>query len=1408
MRQIITLSKQDDTTSEILSRHLNLELDRLDRFIINENFFFDEDSSSDNSTLEKSHKMVRAISEELLRTLKEEVKECRSLICHQENQIKTMNTEKDEYLKIQLTEEKDVTDEMNKLFAYLRKSVIQPKHQNIFENNDLSLLNRTAACIKNTTLSLRNGIDKSYGQILNKSELISTMRDAMGDLQEQIRNYTSEIDNLNEERDYFKIKSEHLENQYLALFDEITILQNRIKVIETERKELFDEIIDLKGGKANIEDYCSNLNGENNKLADRIRQLKYENNRTFNELNDYIDKFNEVNADRNELTNNNTNLEHTILKLQHECQNQAYNINILSRENEDMKLKSQEKDNEKSKYRKAMESMEKVNRDLEDNIYHVTGELQKLYRELSKVKSLNEENIISNRELQDANKKFEKENIVLKRNINLNNQQIRDLNAETETLKTKIANIDQSTSKQKSLLFSYEKLLIKLLHQRREFMEKLEISKSKSFTLKLCSTKSIDFKDEQTIEYELDKLSDEISESFIPVLSHINQNTNKVKLCEKLVQEFSECIPEFGSSYFTLNHKRELDELKLKKHNEINLLNKDQVSSERLTKELRSVLQCYRNLLMEYNNLQNQEKMSAKKLKLLQKKLNGQKRTKNHLKMHLSQIKKELHSTKQSQQQIQNGNYKIIGSLQFPWESIDIAAVLMLLESKIRDVENKRVGINEKNTEKSLDYSNENLRSNLFNVSDCLMNSPKDVFTGWQNKISTSLRETNGSEKSMGPEPGECSESLQEQKKYKLYHLNFTKELLEVLLEVVTSALKAEGNTFDESFWEQLQLDKKLLFRQIIKLLNCDQGVIQRSLRTLELTNARAVNNTTQTQEKKQKNKEVIEKNHFSQKFYENLNSILKEPRAESINTQTISDHYSLNLEDEILKSETDKRTDELKASLEKAQIKGDDLLACFKKRKQELKQTYHVLEKMSKENEEIEKEADINNNTNIQIKGHLEEECGVAKKKLDEENLFLQLLVKKVLSELHIFQTKNENYKRKNQKFLEDFIYEFPHVNKIAATILDKVSDNLNTLNNDNKELPMKVQDIENLFKRSQGYKESVNNEKIDSPDKNELKDPTDCGHNRYVTDTSTKIKHSNVAINKTTSQMQSSIYFSPEQNDLTDNSYRNNNNGNDKNINTSFFKSEGSSNHPSTYSNGTRNNSPQGSSSKLSHGLQIPPCRCQKCENSLYSEIFDSKKSAILVAKETCTMPCSLESSYCYRKEKLASAELVTSNDKRKLYVKTENQTIRTLPSPRSQQKSNESSYGHSANLSIHTSVTNSSAYSNHICERRKQQSRFPQSVSSKDGQSSHELIQTSISNSHNHQFNWLEKCRLSLDSQRKYHKPKLPESIVNNGRRSSLEYNTTDNHVTKTINDSHFSSPYDSKKKNKLRFGFRRK
>ena len=1388
--------KQDDTTSEILSRHLNLEVDRLDRLIINENIFITGDSSFDNSTLEKSHKMVSTISEELLRTLKEELKECRSLICHQEKQIKTMKTEKDEYLKVQLAEEKDVADEMNKLFEYLRKSVTQHKPQNMFENNDLSLLNRTIVCIKNTTNSLQNSIDKSYGEILNKSELISTMGDAIEELQEQVRNYTNEIDNLNEERDYFKIKSEQFENQYLASFDEITVLQNHIKVIETERKELFDEIIDLKGGKANIQDYCSNLNGENNKLAHRIRQLKDENNRTFNELHNYIDKFNEVNTDKNELTNNNKNLEHAILKLRHECQNQAYSINIISRENESMKLKSQENEEEKSKHRRAMESMEKLNRDLEDNIYHVTSELQKLYRELSKVKSLNEENIILNTELQEANKKFEKENMISKRNMNSNNQKIRDLNAEIETLKTKIATIDQSTSKQKSLLFSYEKLLTKLLHQRREFIEKLQFTKSESFTLKLCSTKSIDFKDEQTIEYELHKLSNEISESFISTLSYINQSSNKVKLCEKLVQEFSQCIHKFGSSYLNLNHKRELDELKLKESSEINILNKDQVSSEILTKELRSVLQHYRNLLMEHNNLQKQEKMSAKKLKLLRRKLNEQKRAKNNLKIHLVQIKKELHSTTQSPQKYQNESYRINESFHFPWASINAAAVITLLESKLRDVENNRISINKKSTEKGLDYSNEKLRSNLFKVSDCLLNSQKDV-----------IKETNGSEKNMVPEPEECSENSQEQKKSKSHHLSFTKELLEVLLEVMTSVLKAEGKNLDESFCEKPQVDKKLLFRQIIKPLKCGQGEIQRSFGISDLTNVRTVNDTSQIQGNEQKSKEVIEKSHLSQKFYENLNSVLKETHAELTNTQNISDNYGPNLE-EILKSETDKRIDVLRASLEKAQINGDGLLTCFEKRKQDLKQTY-ILEKLNKGKKETEKKSDICNNINIQVRDHLEQECSVAKKKLDEDNLLMKLLMKKLLSELHTFQTKNENYKRENQKFLEDFMYELPHVNKTAEAILGKLSDYLNILNNDKKELSMKVQDTENLFKRSPGFKESVINEKRVSPEKNELKDPVDCRHDRIpITDTPTKIKHSNALSNKTTSKMQSSISFCPEQNDSTHNSYQYNNNDNDKNINTGLFISGGPSNDPSTYSNGTGSNSRQEYSNKFSHQLQIPPCRCQKCENGLHSEIFEGKKSAILAVKATCTTSCSLESSYCHRKEDIVSAEVVTSTDKRKFYVKTENQTSGTLPSPKSQQKSSESSYGHSSNLSIHTYATNSSAYSNHIRKRGKKQNKFPQAVSLKDQPSSHDLIQASISNSLNHQFNRLEKCRLSLDSQRKYYKHKLSEPILNNGRRNSLEYNTTDNHVTETINDSHFSSPYDSKKKNKMRFGFRRK
>ena len=99
IRQIISLSEQDDTNMKILRNRLNREADKIDRMIIVDNLFAVEESDCSSNIAEKSRKMVDAISQGLVETLKRELKECRVITDNQKQRIKNMEKEKDEFLR-------------------------------------------------------------------------------------------------------------------------------------------------------------------------------------------------------------------------------------------------------------------------------------------------------------------------------------------------------------------------------------------------------------------------------------------------------------------------------------------------------------------------------------------------------------------------------------------------------------------------------------------------------------------------------------------------------------------------------------------------------------------------------------------------------------------------------------------------------------------------------------------------------------------------------------------------------------------------------------------------------------------------------------------------------------------------------------------------------------------------------------------------------------------------------------------------------------------------------------------------------------------------------------------------------------------------------------------------------------
>ena len=1463
IRQIISLSEQDDTNMKILRNRLNREADKIDRMIIVDNLFAVEESDCSSNIAEKSRKMVDAISQGLVETLKRELKECRVITDNQKQRIKNMEKEEDEFLRNQLAAKNDGVKEMNELLEYLRKSIIQRKSDSGAEECEMPLLKNNLASIKNITVSLQNEIDKSYSKVLSKSEQISNMEDTIKDLQEQVKNYTNQIENLNEERDYFRAKSEQFENQYRVSTDETTSLQHRIRIIETERKTLFDENINLKSGKANIQDYCSNLSGENNKLVDRIKQLQHERDRTCNELNEYIDKCDQLNVDKNELENKYENLEQVILKLRHEYQDQSREINILSRENEDMKRTIQDNEKEKLKIRRTIKSVETGNRDLEDQIYQLTSELQKLRSEHSKVKISNDENNKLYEHLQEANKELEREKNELNRNIMLSNQETRDLNEEIKVLKAKNSNIDQSTSKRKLLGSLYEKVILKMLHQRKELVELFETNEPNVYSLKLCSTQSIDFKSTENIESEFQNLSDEIMQSFTSILTYINQNNNKLRSCDLVFRELSGYVSDFednDSCYGTENDTSEISAAanklycnkilkpktpKLMQQDILKQEKKDNAASEVLMEKLKCLLLNYRNKSLECSNLNKQDKLSRKKLKCLSKKMNSQKRIEYNLKTRIALYKKELSLQNQSKQKNENENtnnntdfdindnelYKL------PSERMNKREIIKLLNSTLKEIE---IIINDKHRileREKLDSRIEKIKTNILNI----MNSPNDMCSCSKNEVKPPTQKENETEEKDDNELTQRFEVLQEQRKYMLDHLTFTNQRLEVLLEALKGKQTKQDKNNNEIFYDQPQVDTKRLFKRVKESFKFDQDAMKRAVSILELTKAISVTDLTELQENKAKDNEDLEMIVLVKNLNENMDSVLREARTKITDPKTTSDQNCHNPEELVPKSELVKKENELKSSLQKAQQKVEDLSTFLEKREEELKERDQIIEKLNKEYNQLKRKTSTSNDTSIQTRDRIIAEYRTAKEKLEEENEFLQHVVKELREELLKFQ-KSYRKEEENQKHLEEFVNELQISKQTLETSLDKMGYELNILKNDRQELLKTIQNISHPLKKTPNYGDPYNNHYSHTYQTNRVKDPVDYQSNGFTTDScSTKKFYPNLKNNRNFHPVEShvsKIFTEPQPNYSQDGSYHyslNNehNNGNNSELGNTVIPY----NHPfphygnefsNQYSNGTNG------------GFQTPPCNCDECQINLYSEMSDTTTFPYSEEEVVCatsydeweSLPSDQEAKFSSSESQattsssriarniktVEASEAIRSKNRSQSYINTEHRNDRALISPQIDSRSRKSSSENADNISINTSITNGSVNSNRVRGRREQQRRSLRNVLPTDRRLSHGSSQSLRSKSPDHQIKRSQQNRLSFDSRRIYstievngfHQDNgnLSEPITNNERFRG-QYNTSNNRMNKNLMDSPFlNTSYDSKKKKKKLFSFGKK
>ena len=1053
---------------------------------------FDVDKNETSTLAEKSKKLVDVISQGLVETLKGELYECRNIVNNQRRRIKDLEQEKKEFLENQLAAKHDGVYEMNELLEHLRKSVQYQKSGINGEVTDLDTVNRDFNCANKLMSVIKDGLDISYKKVANKSSEIVDLKDIIKEQQEKVKKDVICVESMTEENDFLKKKIEQSEKQHRLTIDELNMVQNQLKTIDHERLSLFEENVELKSGKVNFQDYCSNISEENEKLLKKIKLVQEDRNNTFNELHEQILKTNQYSTECNEVDIKCENLEHAIAKLRREYQDQTREINILTRENEELKTSLQDSEQRRIKMKRNMKSIETGNKDLEDQIFQLTTNNQKIKHDQMKTKHNEEEQ--------------EEHNITLIKKLeNLSNEKteieekLKEVEKKEKDLEEKNKNFKHNevlATKRKTLLVSYEKLIIKLLHQRKELLAACNIDHG-SHTFKVSTSQSIEYKELSEIEISVKITGDEADSSFAALSTEYRTIEKGRKRYLNFFRELSSCIrniEEKDSCYSTEGDftepasflpgrdvsegKRGLSALRSNSI-EDSLTNEENLSN--LISAVKKCIQCGGNNNREVVEMSRKLKRANKRVRQLQVKVKNRRSLEHNMKNKISLLKKEIKALKEFHRSFhEKMNTPPQNTPPRNIYTQDSMPKIKLIISDLREgkEELKKIKVLLNNPEstgipvKTIGKGLDNVKQRVTRVTEELSSYVSNCGGGQQKEEECTVGQSNDLDKRF--------ETLQKHRQYMLDHMIFTNKRLEVLLNCLKGKtdMNTEYKTNSDDNNNEINSDtsekfSRRLLKRVRDSFKSDQDVMRKAVSILELTKVISVVELTEPSETKEINEEHEEMIVVVKSMNENMDSVLREARShitdakikldttpvtslEESNIAIVSSSETLSEERNynfINDSEFLKKESELKLSLENARKKVEDLSIFLEKREAELKERDKIIAKLNVEFEELKKRTKGKNNVDITTRDRIIKEYSYAVIKLEKENEFLQMVVKEVREELLKFH-KTYRKEEETQKHLQEFVEELQVCKSSLEQSLDKMAYELNIVKQDRDHL------------------------------------------------------------------------------------------------------------------------------------------------------------------------------------------------------------------------------------------------------------------------------------------------------------------------------------------------------------------
>ena len=1112
LQTLVEFCSTSDATVKGVEKRLKREADKIDRLLVVENLFAVTDGEGSSSLAEKSKKMVDSIAEGLVETLKNELTESRNIAENQRRRIKDLETEKEEFLESQLHTKNDGVSEMNDIVEHLRMSLVRNLNNSSDGENSLKLVRRDISETKKTMKVISDGLDKSYKSITNKSNEISELKETLKELEEQKRGYTQTIEELHAKKQYLKTQVDHTEAQHRITNDELATVQKRLTAAEQERKAFFDENSTLKGGKANMQDFCSNLSGENEKLLSKLKTVQEERDSLFNDLQEQLHRTGELTNDSNELENKIEALENVVAKLRREYQNQTQEVNAMTRENEDLRISLQDSEQNCVKIRRSMKAIETANKDLEDQIFQVSTEFQKTKSDNEKLRNCQRDQLHTIEELREnieftADEKNAIESEL--KEVSAKQKQLQETNRE---LSQEIDRDKTVNDKRKTLSSSFEKLLLKFIHQRKRLLSIMNLDDTiNESSFQLCSMQSVEFKSMMDLKFGIESTDKQIDNSFNVLSESIRTRMGDVNRYELFLNDVLEYSKRFSnkddqadSCYSTddvtschvprldvSGGLRGLNALKIKSRNEYSL-----ETLENLSDKIKRALSIEETETEDASRVSNdviQKRkitISNRTIKQLNTKLRNRKAIERGLLNKMGQMKKEMKVLREFQkmhrlkaavsceQLSRKSPPKSLGSSPRNTPGINVLELKEELEMARIDIEKLRKTIQ--------DYEDHECKRVVIVQLEPIVKRMTSLKEKLELRVNCALCEQHCAESSVDTLENKVAQ-ISEQREYMLDHMKFTNKRLEVLLNALKGRAEASVNADDNNNSSTANKQvihpsnknnnspKRLLSSKLPAADTSNNTTMKKAVSILELTKAISITDLYALDEASAIDEEQRDVIVLVKDMNDNMETVLREARskiteariskrgviADDMKTQAGADgKYILEV---VPRSQLLKKENEMKRSLESAQQKLDNLVVFLEKREAELKQRDVIIAQLNKEYEALKATKTDQSDAALSTRDRLIDQYRDTIGRLEKENQYLQVVVKELREELLNLQ-KSLKIEADTQQHQQEFINELNICKASLEKSLDKVAYELNIVRTDRDHLMQTINSLHHI--------------------------------------------------------------------------------------------------------------------------------------------------------------------------------------------------------------------------------------------------------------------------------------------------------------------------------------------------------